>query len=192
MLNRLNLAPRKRGQLAAEGGFTLTELLVVAGVLAIVAIAIMTFILVSARTFGSQEDRVTRTDDARNALLRISSELRDAGTVTITGGVVTAQVRQADGSVTPTSYSCTTGGGGLSSCSATTAAGSTLLVENVVNSDVFAAIAGSDSGASSLGGGIQIRMALDLEESSNPIVLTTAVKPRNCAAFGTGVVNPPC
>lgn len=187
-LRRRAAARLKR--LREEDGLTLPELAVTAILLAIIAVAVMTFIVVSARQYGNQEDRVTTTDEARNALMRISSDLRDAGAVSVAGGVVTAEVRQADGSLVPTTYSCAPDGGGLATCSATTATGSEQLVSGVVNTDNFVAILGSDvDPTATQGGAVAIRLELQLDDAANPFVLATAVKPRNCSE-AAGVVNP--
>lgn len=179
---------------AREHGFTLPELSVAILVLGIVSTAILTFVVVSAGQFRNQDERVSATDEARTALLTMTSEIRDAGSVRLVDArTLQAEVRQANNTTHLVTYSCVTGTSGLSTCSRTDPAANTqhVLADDVTNTNNFAVIAGSPT-AGSQGGAVQIRLALDLDDAANPLVLTAAATPRNCAAAGAGVVNPPC
>ncbi len=171
-----------------EGGFTLPELAVATMVMLIIGAAVLTFIVISARQYTGQEDRVTTTDDARNALLLITNELRDAGAVTfVDSQTVQAEVRATDGTFHQVTFACEG-----SSCSRTdaTTEEESVLVEGVENEEAFALIAGSDvADATSEGGAVQVRLELPVDEADNPIVLSSAVRPRNCSATA-GVINP--
>ncbi len=184
---------RARTTTTRQGGFTLPELAVTTTVMLIIGVAVLSFIVVSARQYTGQEDRVTTTDEARNALLRITNELRDAGAVTfVDQGTVQAEARASDGTFHQVTYSCGTGTGGTETCTRTdaTTGDEELLVEGVVNANNFRLIAGSDlTGTSSEGGAVEVRLELDLDDAENPIVLSSAVRPRNCSTTA-GVVNP--
>ena len=184
-------ALRRKPRIGHEGGYTLPELTVAATVTLIVAVAVMGFIVVSARQYSGQEHRVTRTDDARNALMRITDELRDAGAVTVVDArTVRAEVRGADGSFHQVTFTCDTATGGTAICTRTDADGEEQLVTGVVNDQNFQLVPGSDiTGTGSQGGAIRVRLELDLDDAVNPIVLSSAVKPRNCSST-PGVVNP--
>jgi Tfp pilus assembly protein PilW len=189
----LRLARARTTTMRHEGGFTLPELAVATTVTLIIGVAVLSFIVLSARQYTGQEDRVTTTDEARNALLRITNELRDAGAVTwVDQGTVQAEARASDGTFHQVTYSCDTGTGGTSTCTRTDATTSDeeLLVEGVVNANNFRLIAGSDlTGTTSEGGAVEIRLELDLDDTDNPIVLSSAVRPRNCSTTA-GVINP--
>lgn len=179
--------------LREQGGFTLPELAVGTTVMLIIAVAVLTFIVVSARQYSGQEDRVTATDDARNALLRITGELRDAGGVTfVDERTLQAEARESDGSLHRVTYACSGSATDAGSCTRTdaTTGEQELLVEEVVNETNFSLVAGSDLvGTGSAGGAVLVRLELDLDEAENPIVLSSAVRPRNCSAQA-GVINP--
>src|SRR5687768_4456790 len=140
-----------------EGGFTLPELSVAIIVMLIVVAAVLAFILVAIRQYSGQEERVTQTDQARNAMLRITSELRDAGAVTqVDARTVQAEVRQTDGSYHQVTFACQ-GPAAASSCSRTDAVTGEeeLLVEDVVNANNFALVPGSKlAGTGSEGGAL--------------------------------------
>jgi Tfp pilus assembly protein PilW len=161
-------------------------------VMLIVVAAIMTFIALAARQYSGQEERVTQTDQARNALMTITSELRDAGAVIHTDDrTVQAEVRQADGTYHQVTYACETAGA-TSTCTRTDAvtAEEELLIEGVVNTNNFALVAGSTlAGTGSGGGAIAVILELDLEDAENPVTLSSAVRPRNCSSTA-GVINP--
>ena len=61
-----------------ESGFTFPELAVASTVMLIIAVAIMALLLVSIRQNDNQADRVTSLDSARNALLQMTNEVREA------------------------------------------------------------------------------------------------------------------
>ena len=174
-----------------EGGFTLHELSVAAAVMLIIAAAVMTFIVVAIRQYSNQEERVTQTDQARNAMMRITGELRDAGAVVhLNDRTVQAEVRQTDGSYHQVTYSCE--GGSVSACTRADAVTGEeeLLVEDVVNSNNFALVRGSTlDGTGTKGGAIAVILELDLADADNPVTLSSAVRPRNCSS-AEGTINP--
>jgi prepilin-type N-terminal cleavage/methylation domain-containing protein len=188
----LRRAAMRKFKLRDEGGFTLPELSVAVIVMLIVGAAVMTFIVVAARQYSGQEDRVTHTDEARNALQRITGELRDAGAVSyIDARTVQAEVRQADGTYHQVTFACE-GAAPTGTCSRSDAVtgGEELLVEGVVNSNNFAHVTGSTlAGTGSDGGAIAVVLELDLEDAENPVTLSSAVRPRNCSNTA-GVINP--
>ena len=61
-----------------DGGYTITELAIAATVMLIVASGVMALMLVSIRQNDNQSDRVVALDEARNALFRMTSEVRSA------------------------------------------------------------------------------------------------------------------
>mgnify|MGYP001049821979 CR=1 FL=1 len=69
---------RLRQRAGADDGFTFIEFLVAAGMMLIVAVAVMALMLVSFRQDDNQADRVTAIDEARNALLKMTTEVRGA------------------------------------------------------------------------------------------------------------------
>jgi prepilin-type N-terminal cleavage/methylation domain-containing protein len=184
-------AAARKTKVRDEGGFTLHELSVGVAVMLIIAAAVMAFIVIAARQYSNQEERVTQTDQARNAMMRITSELRDAGAVThVNDRTVQAEVRQADGSYHQVTYGCE--GGPTSACTRADAVtgDEELLVEDVVNSNNFPLVAGSTlEGTGSKGGAIAVILELDLDDADTPITLSSAVRPRNCSS-AAGVINP--
>ena len=173
------------------GGFTFPELTVGFAVALIIAVAAMTFILISARQWQTQEERVSTTDDARNALHSMIAELRDASAVTfVDAQTIDATVRTAGGGTENVSYRCAAGTP-TGSCSRVSldSGASRLLVEGLVNADNFSVVAASDVDGASVAKTIGVRLALDLERAENPIVLATSVTPRNCSD-AVGVINP--
>ncbi|MGH2952059.1 MAG: PulJ/GspJ family protein [Solirubrobacterales bacterium] len=183
--------------LRREDGYTLVELPIGFGVALVIAVAVMAFILISARQFQGQEERISTLDETRNALQQMTHELRDASLVTVVDArTVDAQVRRASSGFDQVRYQCAPDGP-ASTCTRaniTAGGGAAPVAEGVVNTDNFAILAGSGlSGTGSEGGAVAIKLQLDLERAENPIVLESAVKPRNCVANpGIGVVNPPC
>lgn len=189
----LSRALIRRGR--SEGGFTLTELSVGFTVSLIVAVAVMTFILISTRQWQGQEERVTSIDEARNTIQLMIGELRDANNVRwVDQRTVDASVRTAAGSYEQVRYQCT-GTPPSGSCTRTVSGSgvSKPLVDRVQNVNNFSVTSASDvPGVPTLGGTLRILLQLDLDKAENPIVLSSAVKPRNCAPAGAGVVNRPC
>jgi Tfp pilus assembly protein PilW len=187
--------------LRREDGYTLVELPVGFVVSLIIAVAVMTFILVSARQYQGQEERISTLDETRNALQRMTHELRDAngaagGVMVVDSRTVDAHVLRPDTGSDLIRYRCAPDGA-TATCTRTnlTAGGPAApLAEGVVNTDNFAIVPGSTvGGVPSEGGAVLIRLELDLERANNPIVLESAVKPRNCAENpAVGVVSPPC
>ncbi len=76
--NHKSRLARWRGRLAAQDGFTFTEFAVAAAMMLVVAVAVMGLMLVSIRQNDSQADRVTALDEARNALVKMTTEIRSA------------------------------------------------------------------------------------------------------------------
>lgn len=169
-------------------------------ILAVLAAAAMTFIVVSSRQYAGQQDRVQATDDARNALLNMTSELRDATSVKLVDArTVDATVRNADGTLSDVRFACATVGGGVSECTRTdvTSGASELLISDVENDDNFSSVSGSDlTGTSSMNGALLIDLDVELSDVSSPehpFNLVATVKPRNCVtAPAAGVLNPAC
>lgn len=197
----LRAAPKAAGgRLRSERGFTVPELAMTIIILAVLAAAAMTFVVTSSNQYAGQQDRVQATDDARNALARMTSELRDATSVQLVDSrTVDATVRNADGSLTNIRFSCALADGDLSECSRTDiAANSTeVLIDRVKNVENFSSVLGSDrTGTTSLNGALRIELDVELSDVSNaehPFNLVATVKPRNCIpAPATGVLNPPC
>lgn len=179
-----------------ERGFTLPELAVGIAVTLIIAAAGMTFIVLAGHQLSNQGERVSATDDARNALLAMTSEIRDATLVTIVDArTVDATVWTQSGAVENVRFSCEPDGA-TSRCTRTNTGTGDIreLVSGVTNDENFAAVAGSDIGATaSQGGALEIDLDIALEEAQNPLRLISTVKPRNCVGSpGSGVVNSPC
>lgn len=186
--------------LKADRGFTMVELMVGILVGGIIAAAGFTFVVVTSRQYESQQDRVYATDDARNAQLKMVTELRDATSVRLVDQrTVDATVRATDGSLEDIRFTCAATTNGLSECTRTLA-GSTdakLLVTGVLNEDNFSIVSGSDlTGTSSLNGALRIDFDMKLSgvtNPQNPINIVSTVKPRNCVASpAPGVLNPTC
>ena len=190
-------------QMRSEGGFSLPELSVAIMVSGVIVAAGLTFIVVSAHQWGNQEGRVTATDKARNALIVMTSELRDATEVTLVDArTVEATIWNPDGTVTDVRFACSGSGGGLSECTRTviaTGAEETLVVD-VTNSDNFSKVLGSDlSGTGSSNGALKVTLDVLIDDPTteydpgNPVALTATVKPRNCVGeAAAGVLNPTC
>lgn len=187
--------------LRREDGYTLVELPVGFTVSLIVAVAVMAFILVSARQWLGQEERIVSIDEARNALQQMTHELRDAsgtagGVTVVDSRTVDAHVLRADTGSDLIRFRCAPDGP-TATCTRTnlTAGGPAApLADGVVNTDNFEILPGSTvGGVPSEGGAVLIRLELDLQRAENPVVLESAVKPRNCVTNpAVGVVSPPC
>jgi Tfp pilus assembly protein PilW len=187
--------------LRREDGYTLVELPIGFTVSLIIAVAVMAFILVSARQWLGQEERVVTVDEARNALQQMTHELRDAsgtagGVMVVDQRTVDAHVLRSDTGSDLIRYRCAPDGA-TATCTRTnltTGGAAEPLAEGVVNTDNFTIVPGSTvTGVPSEGGAVLIRLELDLARAENPIGLESAVKPRNCVNNpGVGVVSPPC
>ena len=180
----------------SQGGFTLPELTVGFAVTMIIAVAVMTFILISTRQWQTQEERVGSTDEARNALHAVLTELREAPMVAWANDrTVYATVRTASGALENVRYQCASGTPTGTCTRTNTATGaSRQLLEGLVNTDNFTLIPSSDP--AEVPGTVEIRFDLGLERAENPIALSSAVSPRNCsnagAPSGTVKVNASC
>jgi prepilin-type N-terminal cleavage/methylation domain-containing protein len=80
-------------RLRDEAGFSLPELMVAIFVGGILFAAGLVFVVVTSRQSAAQQDRVSQTDDARNALSAMTSELRDATSVQLVNERSTAHWR---------------------------------------------------------------------------------------------------
>jgi prepilin-type N-terminal cleavage/methylation domain-containing protein len=199
MRQRFGAARRAVGRrLSREGGFTFPELTVAILVTGIIAAAGVTFVVVSTHQWGDQQGRVSATDKARNALIQMTSELRDATSVKLVNArTVDASVWNADGTVTNVRFACAT-----TTCTRTivSTGSQETLVTDVSNADNFAKVFGSDvTGTTSRNGALQIKLELEIDNETstsgpeNPMSLVATVKPRNCVASpATGVLNPTC
>jgi prepilin-type N-terminal cleavage/methylation domain-containing protein len=191
-----------RNRYLRQGGFAVPELAVAIAVSGIIAAAALTFVVVSSRQYEGQQDRVYATDKARNALMEMTSELRDAPHVQfVDARTVDATVRNADGSTSEVRFSCSPSGDvtGLHRCSRIDleTGEERLIASGVANQDNFSTVGGSDlAGTASLGGALRIDLDIDLSDVTrpeNPINLVATVKPRNCVTgAATGVLNPTC
>ena len=93
---------RLRVHAGREEGFTLPELVVASAAMLVVAVAVMTMMLVAFRQTDSQNDRVVALDEARNALIRMESEIRSAaGLDSVSPQVLDVLVHFPDDSANP-------------------------------------------------------------------------------------------
>lgn len=168
----------------SQGGFTLPELTVGLAVTMIIAVAVMSFILISTRLWQTQEERVSTTDEARNALQIVVTELRDAPLVAWADErTVYATVRTASGTLENVRYQCTSGTPTGTCTRTNTATGaSRQLLTGLVNQDNFTLIPSSDPGE--VPGTVEVRFDLGLDRAENPIALSSAISPRNCSDAG--------
>jgi Tfp pilus assembly protein PilW len=189
-----------RRRFACEGGFSFPELSVAMVVTIIVAAAGLAFIGVSIHQWGNQEGRTSATDDARNALNSMATELRDAASVKLVNATtVDASVWNANGTTSNVRFACSVTTGVCTRTLLSSGASKTI-VDDVENANNFAKVLGSDvTGTTSQNGALQIRLDVAIKDGTNasdperPLSLVATVKPRNCvAAPAAGVLNPTC
>lgn len=182
---------RARRRLGEEHGFTFPELAVTMAVALIVVAAVMGFIVVALHQWQNKEERVSSIDESRNALQKVVAELRDANPITVVNGqTVDATIRS--GATTQTvRYACSAG-----TCTRTTLpSGTTVqLATEVTNTDNFTRVTDSAVvGADTSGRAVLVKFANQPDGGENPIVLQSAVYPRNCTLTpSASIVNPPC
>jgi prepilin-type N-terminal cleavage/methylation domain-containing protein len=108
---RARLSRRARARVAAEGGFTLTELIVVMAILLIVVTSLSSVLVSATHTEVDANKRFQAQEQARTGLAKLTRELHCASSVTQTSGSALA-AGTAYSAITATLPSaCSTAGG---------------------------------------------------------------------------------
>jgi prepilin-type N-terminal cleavage/methylation domain-containing protein len=110
---RARLPRRLRARAAAEGGFTLVELIVTLAILLIVVASLSSVLVSATKTEVDANNRFQAQVQARSGLAQLTRELHCASSVTVTNTAGTSLVAGSSGSRIATTLpaSCTTSGG---------------------------------------------------------------------------------
>ncbi len=110
---RARLPRRLRARAAAEGGFTLVELIMTLAILLIVVASLSSVLVSATRTEVDANNRFQAQEQARTGLAQLTRELHCASSVTVTNTAGTALAAGSSGSRIAASVpsTCTTSGG---------------------------------------------------------------------------------
>ncbi|HEY4235820.1 MAG TPA: prepilin-type N-terminal cleavage/methylation domain-containing protein [Gaiellaceae bacterium] len=110
---RARLPRRLRARAAAEGGFTLVELIVTLAILLIVVASLSSVLVSATRTEVDADNRFQAQEQARTGLAQLTRELHCASAVTVTNTAGTALAAGSSGSriAATVPSTCTTSGG---------------------------------------------------------------------------------
>jgi prepilin-type N-terminal cleavage/methylation domain-containing protein len=110
---RARLPRRLRARAAAEGGFTLVELIVTLAILLIIVASLSSVLVSATKTEVDANNRFQAQEQARTGLAQLTRELHCASSVTVTNTAGTALVAGSSGSRIAATLpsTCTTSGG---------------------------------------------------------------------------------